>query len=99
MQAILRWREYCATNFGDLWDRFVDMVSPVKTQVENILNKLFGFQGQRIEVSDQAIFTLEYSVTHDKEGKKINTSNPITAAQRKSGRFFINDNGPLRPGW
>ena len=44
---------------------FVDMVAPVKTQVENGLSKLFDFWGQTIDTSDQAVFTLNDSGLHD----------------------------------
>ena len=55
------------------------MVALVKTQVENGLIKLFDFQRQTIDVFDQSIFTLKYSGLHDKEEKKINISDPLTA--------------------
>ena len=60
----------------------------MKIQVENELNKLFDFQGQTIEVSDQSVFTLKYLGLHEEEGKKINISEPITAAQSQSGHFL-----------
>ena len=37
------------------------MLSLVKTQVENGLCKLFDVLGQTIDVSDQAVFVLNYS--------------------------------------
>ena len=57
------------------------MVSPVKTQVENGLNKLFNLRGQTIDLSDQAVFTLKYLVLHDEEGKKTNVINALIEAQ------------------
>ena len=64
MQAISRGGGDCATKLGDLCTRFVDTGSPVKTQVENGLSKLFDLQGQTIDVSDQVVFTLNYSGLH-----------------------------------
>ena len=61
-----------------MWPIF-DMVALVKTQVENGLIKLFDFQRQTIDVFDQSIFTLKDSGLHDKEEKKINISDPLTA--------------------
>ena len=46
---------------------FVNMVVPVKTQVENGIRKIFNFRGQTIDVSDQAFFTLKDSGIHDEE--------------------------------
>ena len=60
----------------------------MKTQVENGLSKLSNFLGQTIDMSDQAVFTLKDSGLHDEEGNKINTSNPLTAAQRRPGPFL-----------
>ena len=40
---------------GSLCDRFFYMGGSVKTQVKNGLSKLFDFQGQTIDVSDQYI--------------------------------------------
>ena len=59
----------------------------MKKQVENGLNNLFDVQGQKIDVSDQVIFTLKDLGLHDEEGKKINISDPLEAAQRRSDRF------------
>ena len=56
--------------------------------MENGLRKPFGFQGQTIDVSDQAVSALNYSDLHDEEGKKINTSDLLIAAQRQSGIFL-----------
>ena len=78
VQAISRGGGYYATNVGAPCARFVDMVSPVKTQVKNGLTKIFDFWAQTINMSDQAVFTLKDSCLHDEEGKKINTSNPLT---------------------
>ena len=65
------------------------MGAPVKTEVVNGLKNLFGFQGETIDVFDQAVFTLKYSGLHDKEGKKINISYPLTVTQRGSGCFLL----------
>ena len=60
----------------------------MKTQVENGLSKLFGFQGLTIDVSDQAVFTLKCPGLHEEEGHKININDLLTATQRRPGRFF-----------
>ena len=74
--------------------------SPVKTQAQNGLNKLFDFWGHTIAVSDQSVFTLEDLGLHDEKGKKTNVSDPLAADQRRSGRFVVfHDDGPYRPGW
>ena len=46
------------------------MGAPVWNQVENILSKIFNFQGQTIDVSDQAVFNLKYLGLYDKKGGK-----------------------------
>ena len=68
----------CATKVGALRDRFVDMGSPVKTQVGNGLSKLFDFRGQTIDVSGQAVFILTDLGLYYEEGKKTNVSDPLT---------------------
>ena len=45
VHAISRGGGDCAKTFGALCAHFVDTGSQVKTQVENILSKLFDFQG------------------------------------------------------
>ena len=55
--------------------------------MENGLSNLFDFQGQNIDVSDQAVFALKYPVLRDEE-EKINVRNPLTAGQRRSGHFL-----------
>ena len=77
-----------ATKVGALCARFVDTAAPVKTQVENGLSKLFNFRCQKIDVSDQSILTLKHLGLHDEERKKTNISDPLTADQRRSGRFL-----------
>ena len=89
VQVIWIGGEYCTIKVRSLCARFVDIGAPVKTYVLNGLSKIFDFQGQTIDVSDQAVFILNYSVLHDEEGNKINVSNPLTAAQRRSGRFCL----------
>ena len=89
VQAIFRGGGERPTKVGCLCAHFVDMISPVKTQVENGLSKLFSFWGQTIDVSDQAVLTVIISGIHDEEGKKTNLSNPLTSAQRRSGRFCL----------
>ena len=64
------------------------MVSPVKTQVENGISKLFDFRGQTIDVSDQAIFILKDPGLHDDEGNKTNVRYPLKEGHRRSGRFL-----------
>ena len=71
-QAILREGGDCATKVGALCACFVDMGSPVKTQVENGLSKLFDLWVQTIDVSDQAVFTLKDLGLYVKEGNKTN---------------------------
>ena len=68
----------CATKVGAPRDRFVDMGSPVKTQVGNGLSKLFDFRGQTIDVSGQAVFILTDLGLYYEEGKKTNVSDPLT---------------------
>ena len=79
----------CTTKVGALCTHFFDMRAQVKTQVENMLSKLFDFWVQTIDVSDQAVFTLKYLVFYDEEGRIISTSYPLTAAQRQSGHFLL----------
>ena len=64
VQAISRRGGDCATNFGSLCTRFVDMGAPVKTQFENKLSKLFDLRIQTIDMSDQAVFILKDSGLH-----------------------------------
>ena len=68
---------------------FVDMVVPVKTQVENGISKIFDFRCQTIDVSDQAVFILKDLGLHDEEGEKFNVSDTLTASQRRSGHFCL----------
>ena len=51
VQDISRGGGYCATKFGVMCAHFLDMGSPVKTQVENGMSKLFDFRGQTIDAS------------------------------------------------
>ena len=37
-------------------------------QLENVLNRLFDFRGQNIDVSDQDVFVLTDEDLHEKEG-------------------------------
>ena len=67
---------------------FLNMESPVKTQVVNGFSKHFNFRGHTIDVSDQSVFILKYSGLHHEEGKKTNVSNPLTAVQMRSGLFL-----------
>ena len=64
------------------------MGAPVKTQVENGLNKLFYFRGQTIDVLGQSLFILNNSGIHDEEGEKKNVRDPLTEAQRRAGCFL-----------
>ena len=89
VQAISRGEGYCDTKVGALCARFVERGYSVKNQVENGLIKRFDLWGQTINTSDQYIFTLKDSGLHDEEGNKINTSDPLTAAQRRSGFFCL----------
>ena len=59
VQAISIGGRDCATKVGSVCACFVDMGSPVKTQVENGLSKIFDFRGQTIDVSNQAVFILK----------------------------------------
>ena len=88
VQAISRGGGYCTTTVGALCGSFVDIGSPVKAQVENGLTKLFDFQDQTIDVSDQAIFILNYLGLRDEEVKKTDISDLLTAAQKRSGHFL-----------
>ena len=44
---------------------FVGMGAPVKTQLGNIMSKLFGFWDQTTDTYDQSVFTLKYLGLHD----------------------------------
>ena len=79
----------CTTEVGALYARIVDMGNPAKTQVENGLSKLLDYHGQTIDMSDQAVFTLKYLGLNYEEGKKINTSDPLTVEQRQSCHFVL----------
>ena len=89
VQATSRGGGYCAKKVGALCASFVEMGAPVKIQVENGLSKLLDLLGQTIDTSDQSDFTLKDKGLHDEEGKNINTSEPITAAQRRPGNFVL----------
>ena len=65
VQAISGGGGDCATKVGALCARFVQMVTPVKNQLESGLSKLFNFRGQTIDTSDQAVFTSKDSGLHD----------------------------------
>ena len=82
VQAISGGGGDCATKVGSLCACFVDMVAPVKTQVENGLSKLLDFRGQTIDMSDQAVFTLNYLGLFGEEVNKTNVSDPLTVGQR-----------------
>ena len=88
VQAISRGGGDCATKFGSLCDRFVDMGALCKTQVGNGISKLFDFQGQTIDVSGQAVLILKDSVLHYYELNKTNVSYPLTTVQRRSGLYL-----------
>ena len=60
----------------------------MKNKVENGLDKIFDLWVQTIDMSDQAVFTINISGLHDEEGKKINISNLITKNQRRSCHFL-----------
>ena len=81
VQAILR-RGDCATKVGALCDHFFSMGASVKTRIENRLSKLLDCRGQTFGVSDQAGFTLNDLVLHDKEVKKKNLA---TRSQQPRG--------------
>ena len=68
--------------------RFYWHGSPLKTQVENELYKIFRFWGQNIDVSDQDVFVLQYMDLNDEEGNKTNMRDPLTASQIQLGRFY-----------
>ena len=89
VQAISRRVGYWATNIGSLCARFVDLVPPVKNQVENRISKLFDLRGHTIDVSVQYNLTLKDSGLNAEEVKKNNISNPLTAGQRKSGHVLL----------
>ena len=56
--------------------------------MKNGLSKIFNFWGHTINTFDQVVFILKDSGLHDEQGKKINTSKPLTAAQRRSDNFL-----------
>ena len=59
-----------------------------ENQMENGLSKIFYVRVQTIDVSDQAIFTLNYSGIHNEEWKKINKSKSLTSTQRWWDHFM-----------
>ena len=59
----------CATKVGALCAQFVEILAPVKPQVENCLSNIFNLWVQTIGVSDQDVFTLKDSGLHDEKGK------------------------------
>ena len=65
------------------------MESPVKTQVENGISRIFDLRGQTIDISDQAVSILKDSGLYDDEGKNTNGCDPLTADHSSSGRLFI----------
>ena len=89
VQAISRGVVDCTTKVGALCDHSFYIGYPVKTQVGNGLSMLFNLRGQTIDTSDQSVLTLNDSGIFDEEGNKINTSDPLTAAQRQSGHFCL----------
>ena len=89
VQAISRVGGDYTTKVGVLCDSYVDMESPVKTQVEIGLSKHLNLRGQTIDVSEQAVFILKYLGLHDEGGKKTNISDLLTVCQRWSGRFCL----------
>ena len=58
------------------------MVAPVKTQVGNGMSKILYLWGNTIDMSDQGVSALNYSVLHDDEGGEINISVPLIESQR-----------------
>ena len=46
-------------------EMFFDTGAPVKTHVENVLNKILNLQCQTIDVSYQAVFTLKDTGIYD----------------------------------
>ena len=81
VQAISRGGRECATKVRSPCTRLFDMVSQVKTQMENDMSNRFDFWGQTIDTSNQAVFTLKNYGIHDEEVKKINISDPLTESQ------------------
>ena len=71
VQDISRGGGYCATKVGALCACFVDIVSPVKTQVGNDIDRILNFQGQNIYVSDQSIFINIYGPSYQRRKKPI----------------------------
>ena len=65
VQTISRVGGDCTTEVGDLCAQFFDTGSPVKNQLENGLIKILHFRGQTIDMSNQAVFTLNDSGLHD----------------------------------
>ena len=83
----MRRRIFCHKGWSSVCPIYY-MTAPGKTQVENRLRKFFNFQDQTTYISDQAVFTLKDSGLYDEEGDKVNTSDPITESQRRSGHFL-----------
>ena len=57
IQAILREIKYCEKKVGALYDHFLDMGDPVKTQVENRMDDNFNFWGHKFNRhNDRKVF-------------------------------------------
>ena len=74
------------------------MGDPVKTQVENGLNKLFSLRGYTIDVSDQVVFTLKDPGLHDEEGNKSTEATHLHKTRCNQVVFFFHGNGAPIPG-
>ena len=69
---------------------FVDMVTPVKTQVVNGMEKLFDFQGDIIYISDQAFFVWTNMRLYDEEGeRKFDQTTYINTEARRMFLSFM----------
>ena len=57
-QSILQLVMDCAKKVGSMLYHFVYVGYPVKTQVENGMDKIFDLQGHNIDVYNQSMFAL-----------------------------------------
>ena len=76
----------CGTKFGTLWSCFVDMGALANTHTENGLKKIW-LMGKEYQCVWSLFFVLTDAGLYDEVEEK-NTSNQLTAAQRRSWRFL-----------
>ena len=77
MQDISQGGGCYTTDVGYICAHFFNMADTAKTQAENFMNKLFGFWGQNIDLSDQDVFVVTNVELHDQEGRNTTIGDPI----------------------